>query len=879
MSLVRFRIAFVVLGLLLLTSLTARAQTITSISPTFGEPGTEVTISGSGFSQTDNVFFGNIQAATLSINFNQIRAIVPVNAVTAVIQIQPAFGFPTQSPTQFEVAPRVDSFHRNGALGVTVVATGGQLQINGANFLFNNFQSIAEVKIGDIIVPNVTAPASSIIFLTVPNNASSGPLTLTTPAGRFVTTSNLVISDTVIITGFTPHVGDAGTQVTISGGDFTAASSVTFNGVSANFAVTAADQILATAPSTNFGTGPIAVTTPTGTATTSSNFVDTGGVPFISGFSPENGRAGDPVVIEGHNLLGVTNVLFNGISAGFTPTSSTQIGTVVPAGVTSGPITLESTGGSTISTNSFGVEPLITSFTPLAGEVGDQILIEGQNLGEVHTILFGTNAAVFTNTGPGQIHALVPFGATNGPISALAPAGTNVTATPFTVTFGEPLITGFSPSNGLPGNIIIVTGFNFFGATNVTIGNASAVFGVTADNQISLALPNSSGNSPITVFGPGGTNQSTNLFFYSPILTGYSPVKASVGTLLTIQGTNLAGATSVEFISTNQSKIPGEFTVIHDGQIQATVPTNVAHGPVTITTPGGIIITTTEFTVLPRIDIFTPLWGLRGDQVTLSGQSLEIIAQVQVNGVAADYFPDSATSIRLDIPQAATTGPISLVTTSGDTVSSATNLVVTMDTDLAITQTLLPPVVYGGETFNVLISITNKGPSIATQVQLTTTFDPQFSINSVTSAVGTASFNGQVVTCNLVSLTNGTSVQVTVEATANVFGGYDIVSGVSAAQGEVFRFDNNQSSLMRAIRVGEDVLFVTKLAGTNAVELRWNASAAAFQVQASTNLLSSGTQWQLLTDQIFLINSNGLFFNVLTNEIGTSRRSYRLFRD
>jgi IPT/TIG domain len=58
--------------------------------------------------------------------------------------------------------------------------------------------------------------------------------------------------------------------VTINGTNFTGATSVAFNGTSASFTVVSSTQISATP----FGatTGPISVTTPGGTATSSSSF-------------------------------------------------------------------------------------------------------------------------------------------------------------------------------------------------------------------------------------------------------------------------------------------------------------------------------------------------------------------------------------------------------------------------------------------------------------------------------------------------------------------------------------------------------------------------------------------------------------------------------
>jgi hypothetical protein len=77
------------------------------------------------------------------------------------------------------------------------------------------------------------------------------------------------------ITSFSPTSGPVGSSVTITGTNFTGATSVTFNGVSATFIVNSAGtKITATVP-TGATTGPISVTTAGGTATTTSNFTVT----------------------------------------------------------------------------------------------------------------------------------------------------------------------------------------------------------------------------------------------------------------------------------------------------------------------------------------------------------------------------------------------------------------------------------------------------------------------------------------------------------------------------------------------------------------------------------------------------------------------------
>ncbi len=78
-----------------------------------------------------------------------------------------------------------------------------------------------------------------------------------------------------VIIDFSPPTGGNGDTVVITGTNFTSASAVTFNGAGATFTVDSSTQITATVPA-NATSGPISVTTPNGTALSSSSFVVTG---------------------------------------------------------------------------------------------------------------------------------------------------------------------------------------------------------------------------------------------------------------------------------------------------------------------------------------------------------------------------------------------------------------------------------------------------------------------------------------------------------------------------------------------------------------------------------------------------------------------------
>ena len=77
------------------------------------------------------------------------------------------------------------------------------------------------------------------------------------------------------LTNFTPTSGPVGTSVTVTGTNFTGASTVSFDGSAATFTVNNNTQITTTVPA-GASSGPITVTTPGGSATSDASFTVTG---------------------------------------------------------------------------------------------------------------------------------------------------------------------------------------------------------------------------------------------------------------------------------------------------------------------------------------------------------------------------------------------------------------------------------------------------------------------------------------------------------------------------------------------------------------------------------------------------------------------------
>jgi hypothetical protein len=238
------------------------------------------------------------------------------------------------------------------------------------------------------------------------------------------------------ITSFTPTSGDAGSEVTISGTNLGGATQVAFNGTAATtFTVDSQTQIRAAVPAAAT-TGKISVTTAGGTAMSTNDF-SVLHLPHITSFTPTSGPMSTEVTITGTNFTGTTSVAFNGTVATFISDSATQIRATVPAGATTGKISVTNADGTGSSATDFIVTapPAITSFSPTSGPVGTEVTITGTNLNGTTSVTFnGTAATSFTVNSNTQIRAIVPSGATTGKIGLSNSAGSALSATDFTVT-------------------------------------------------------------------------------------------------------------------------------------------------------------------------------------------------------------------------------------------------------------------------------------------------------------------------------------------------------------------------------------------------------------------------------------------------------------
>lgn len=194
--------------------------------------------------------------------------------------------------------------------------------------------------------------------------------------------------------------------------------------------------------------------------------------PDITSFTPALGIAGETVILTGTNFSTTPNenvVKFNGTIAVVTGATAIQLTTTVPAGATSGNVSVTVNGQTAISRQHFTVlhVPTITSFNPARALPGASVTITGTNFSDIianNTVEFNNVSASITSATSTTLTVTVPDGSTTGKISVTTGGNKATSADNFEVLIDIPRdgLVAFYPFTG---NANDVSGNNLHGTT------------------------------------------------------------------------------------------------------------------------------------------------------------------------------------------------------------------------------------------------------------------------------------------------------------------------------------------------------------------------------------------------------------------------------
>jgi hypothetical protein len=180
----------------------------------------------------------------------------------------------------------------------------------------------------------------------------------------------------------------------------------------------------------------------------------------------------------------------------------------------------------------------ITSFTPTSGSNGTVITITGTGFNNAGYALTGVrvgrslnSVAVYSVTNSTTISATVDANAASGKITLMFTESgsviTFVSPTSFSYTppapTGVPTISGFTPTGGIGGTQIAITGTNFSGTTAVSIGGSPVdTFTIVDSTHINATTRAGSASGTIQITNATGSGVSSGTFtsyVLAPIIT------------------------------------------------------------------------------------------------------------------------------------------------------------------------------------------------------------------------------------------------------------------------------------------------------------------------------------------------------------------------
>jgi hypothetical protein len=527
--------------------------TMSTVSPSQAVQGEalSVTITGTDFLGVTTVDFGSgitVNSFTVD-NATQITASIAVSGSAAVgtrdVSVTNAAGTATLTSgfTVNQAPPAIASVNPNqGILGHTENVT-----ILGSYFTGATSVSFGSgITVNSFTVDNATQITASI---TIDMAATAGhrDVSVATPGGTDTVTDGFLVVAMPTITSVSPSQAAQGQTLTIviTGANFFGATGVSFGyGITVNgFTVNSGTQItasIAVSGSAAVGTRDVSVTNAAGTAALTNGFTVNQAPPAIGSVNPNQGLQGQTfdVTVSGSYFTGASAVDFGADITvnSFTVDSSTRIRANITISGSAAPgqrnVSVTTTAGTATLTNGFTVVamPTITSVSPSQASQGQTltITIAGANLLGATAVGFGPGITVneFTVNSSTEIVANITVGAnaTIGPrnVSVTTPSAVGNLADGFVVVVPSPSpsVDSLTPASGRQGAKleVIITGANFTGVTDITLGEGVTVDSFTVDSstqitaQLSIDAKATPGTRDVSVTTPDGSVTMSDVF-------------------------------------------------------------------------------------------------------------------------------------------------------------------------------------------------------------------------------------------------------------------------------------------------------------------------------------------------------------------------------
>ncbi|MCK9463210.1 MAG: IPT/TIG domain-containing protein [Proteobacteria bacterium] len=532
------------------------------------------------------------------------------------------------------------------------------------------------------LTPKKIAPNEIVVQL--PMNAVQGRFTLRGPVHTVTSAQVFWVIQTVaapVIMSIDPVVGPPGTTVTINGNNFSGKgheNTVLISGIPLTVRSATATRIQAVIPP-GANTGNITVQVyNAGQATSPQSFTVLAQLK-IDQMDPQMGPPGTHVTLVGSGFS--TKAKDNTVMLG---DAKCKIVSVEPGRiVVQVPKKNVSTGRFNVTVKGLGsyehpapfpvvYPPEISSFTPLAGNVGTVVSIKGLHFdgdpSRIQVLLTGRVCPVTLAT-PNEIRVQVPQGAVSGKFKVIIPQmGTAESDAAYEV-WAPLAVTRMDPLFGLPGTEVRIDGSGFRGkpADHSLFMNAQKIDIVRIDNGgLVFKIPANAPDGPVSlrleVAERGATMIPMTLtVLHSPEIAGFSPTRGSIGTPVMVTGNYFGTQPNHVRVLLGGQVVP--ITSITPTQVSFSVPPGAITGSIEVQTVrrGNATTGKKQFEVYVPVQAlnFLPSLGYEGQTVHLFGSGFDTNPKqntVTLNGVKLTVLEASPTRLKVKLAKKITSG-------------------------------------------------------------------------------------------------------------------------------------------------------------------------------------------------------------------------------
>lgn len=291
----------------------------------------------------------------------------------------------------------------------------------------------------------------------------------------------------------------------------------------------------------------------------------------------------------------------------------------------------------------------------------------------------------------------------------------------------RPSITSFTPASAGAGQNVTIRGTNLTDAREVSFGGIAASSFLVSDDSLITATVGTGATGNVSVITYAGTAVKAGFTIIPPpTISSFTPASSATGAVISINGTNLTGATAVSF-----GGIPASsFTVVSAIRINATVGAG-ASGVVSVSAPGGTADKSGFVYIAPPvISSFSPAVTVTGTTVTIRGILMATTSAVSFGDIAASSFLIVNDSTLTAVVGNGTSGDLRVTGAGGTAVQSGFVFIP------APVLTNINPI---NAKTGVLVSITGTGFTGATTVSFGGVAAQSFNVvspNLITAIVG-----------------------------------------------------------------------------------------------------------------------------------------------